>query len=127
MLKYIGIFILLLAGCKSDKNYTPKPKGYLRIDFPEKNYQNYSSECGYSFEYPEYTVIKPFQGVDSEPCWINIEYPDFQAKIHLTYKKVSGNLGEYTEDVRTFAQKHIPKADDIVEHIIKSEEKTFLG
>lgn len=124
------IFLLVLSAlwsCSSRNNYIPKPRGYFRIDFPEKQYQLYESDCNFRFQYPVYGKIVPFNGGSAGPCWLNIEFSDFRSKIHLTYKEVNNNLAEYTEDIRTLANKHIPKADDIIEIPVINREKDVYG
>jgi gliding motility-associated lipoprotein GldD len=125
-----GIFcfliILLASSCK--KNYTPRPRGYFRIDFPDRKYQKYrSDECPYTFEYPVYGIITKFDKNNTEPCWINIEFPEYRGKIHLTYWELTNNLDEHVEDVRTLAYKHIIKADDIKERLIMYPGKNVSG
>ncbi len=120
----ILILILLLSACKNE--YTPRPKGYFRIDFPEKKYQEYKSDCPYTFEYPVYGVIVEYNRYNSEPCWIDIEFPKNKGKIHITYKTLNNNLARHIEDIRTLAYKHLIKADDIIENqIIFPERKVF--
>jgi gliding motility-associated lipoprotein GldD len=114
-----------MADCH--RTYTPKPKSYFRIDFPEKKYTTYHSECNYSFEYPVYGVVVPYRGPDAEPCWINVEFPGFRGKIHLTYKTLDHNLGTYVEDIHTLAYKHIIKADDIIEKPVSYPERKVYG
>jgi gliding motility-associated lipoprotein GldD len=115
----------LVSGCKDD--YTPKPRAYFRIDFPEKTYRIFSGICPYSFEYPVYGNIVDFKGKDVEPCWKNIEFPRYKGKIHLTYKHVNNNLAVYLEDIRTLAYKHSIKADDIVEIPFYYPERHVYG
>jgi len=127
--RVIAIVLLLVTGMAAcHKTYTPKPYGYFRIDFPEKQYTSYQSECGYGFEYPVYGKITPFQGAEPEPCWINIEFPEYRGKIHLTYKDVKNhNVAAYAEDIRTLAYKHIIKADDIIEKPVSFPERKVYG
>jgi len=121
----VVLFALLLAGCH--QSYTPKPKSYFRIDFPEKKYISYRSECGYGFEYPVYGIITPFQGYNTEPCWINIEFPGYKGKIHLTYKALNNDLSTHVDDIRALAYKHIIKADDIIEKQVAYPEHKVYG
>jgi gliding motility-associated lipoprotein GldD len=116
---------LLPYGCHD--TYTPKPKSYFRIDFPEKEYVRYQSDCNYSFEYPIYGVIVPYQGADAEPCWINVDFPQFRGKIHLTYKQLNNDLEKHVEDIRTLAYKHIIKADDIIEKEVSYPDHKVYG
>jgi gliding motility-associated lipoprotein GldD len=122
---FFFIIILSLAACK--KKYLPKPRGYFRIDFPEKQYQKYKSDCGYTFEYPVYGKIAGYDNYNTRPCWINIEFPSYKGKIHITYWALKNNLDEHIEDVRSLAYKHIIKADDIIESPIIFPERNVFG
>jgi gliding motility-associated lipoprotein GldD len=120
-----SVLVLLAAGCR--KSYTPKPRGYFRIDFPEKKYTTYQDDCPYTFEYPVYGRIMPYTGPDAEPCWINIDFPGYKGRIHLTYKRLQNNLAQYTEDIRTLAYKHTIKADDIIEKPFAYYDRQAFG
>jgi gliding motility-associated lipoprotein GldD len=120
-----ALMLITVTACR--KTFYPKPRAYFRIDLPEKAYQVYSSECPYSFEYPVYGIIRNYEGKDAEPCWINIEFPYFKGKMHLTYKPVKKNLALYVEDIRTLAYKHIIKADDIIERPFYYPERKVFG
>ena len=122
---FLSILILLQPGCR--RKYTPKPRGYFRIDLPEKEYQLYDQECPYSFEYPVYGKLIPDDDYLSEPCWLNIEFPNYKGKIHLSYKTVSGNIGTLLEDSHTLAYKHTIKAQAINETLFLNEEKKVFG
>lgn len=111
------LFMVILAGVACQRNYTPKPRGYLRLDFPEKNYVRFDSTCPFSFDHPAYSKVLPDSDYFSEPCWINIEFPRFDGKIHISYKVIDGNLNQYLEDSRTLAYKHTIKADAIRETV----------
>ena len=121
----IILILCLLSACNSE--FTPKPRGYFRIDFPEKKYQKYISGCRYSFEYPVYGVIVNYNGYNAEPCWIDIEFPANKGEIHITYKTLNNNLAKHIEDIRTLAYKHIIKADDIIENPIMFPERRVFG
>lgn len=120
-----AILLLSLLCCK--RQYTPKPAGYLRIDFPEKAYQIYNSSCPFTFEYPLYGKIIADTSRIAEPCWINIEFPGFGGKIHISYKSVRNNVNVYIEDSRTLAYKHTVKADAISETLYTNDEKKVYG
>jgi gliding motility-associated lipoprotein GldD len=122
----VAIVLFLAVGCK--KNYTPKPRSYFRIDFPEKKYQLYRSpECNYSFEVPVYSAVLPFQGQNTEPCWINITFPGYKGTIHITYKPLQQDLAAHAEDIRALAYKHIVKADDIIERQFSFPDRDVYG
>ena len=126
-LSRIMVILVILSFICCKRHYTPKPAGYLRIDFPEKEYQLYNSTCPFSFEYPVYSKITDDTSRIAEPCWINIEFPHFGAKIHISYKTVNKNLNTYIEDSRTLAYKHTVKADAINETLYSNNETKVYG
>lgn len=117
--------VMAAGACR--RNYTPKPRGYFRIDFPEHTYREYRSDCPFSFEFPVYTTLQPDQSRMARPCWFNIVYPEFNGKIHLSYQTVEKNLEELTEDARTLAYKHSIKADAIGEQLFTHPDKKVYG
>jgi gliding motility-associated lipoprotein GldD len=105
----------------------PKPKGYFRVDFPAKEYQQYRSDAPYSFEYPIYgKVVKDTERI-AEPYWNNIEFEKFNCKIHLSYKAVKNNVSGYIEDAHTLAYKHTIKADAINEELFSDGKRKVYG
>lgn len=88
------IFVLFLfAGCNSV--YTSKKKGYFNIDLPGHSYKSYDqADFPYSFEYPSYAIpVKDSTYFDSTPendYWVNIDFPQFEARIFLSYKIIGG-------------------------------------
>ncbi len=89
----LASYFLLLFSCNS--TYTSKKKGYFKIDFPERKYQNFQQEgFPYTFEYPRYAnIIKDSTYFDSNPenpYWINIDFPQFGGRIFLSYKIIGG-------------------------------------
>lgn len=106
-----SLFLLLAASCSD--SYTPKPRGYFRIDLPERDYRAFDTTFPYTFEYPAYADIVADSSKLAEPYWINIRYKPFNATLHFSYKVIRGNLARYLDDARTLVNKHIPKANAI--------------
>jgi gliding motility-associated lipoprotein GldD len=121
---FIFCFLLsILIACNSD--YTPKPRGYFRIDFPVHAYQVFNSPgFPYSFEYPVYSNVlrdTAFFGDKPEnPYWINIDFPRFRARIYVSYKKVEGNYDKLREDAYKMTYKHSYKASSIEDSLIST-------
>ena len=117
-------FLLILMACNSV--YTPKPRGYFRIDFPEHKYQSFNlPEFPYSFEYPVYAKIirdTSFFGDKPEnPYWINVDIPRFHARIYISYKKVEGNnFTKLREDAYKMTYKNTYKATSIEDSLIST-------
>jgi len=122
------LFIIIAIAAACENNYFPKPRGYFRIDLPEKKYQLFDSlPFPYIFSYPGYTVIEPDKNNLQEPYWINIQYLPFNATLYLSYKKVDNNLNVFIDDAHTFVTKHIPKATGINENVYMNETENVYG
>jgi gliding motility-associated lipoprotein GldD len=91
----LALSAFCLLSCNS--NYTVgKKKGYFKIDLPEKKYQLFDQPgYPYKFEYPVYArVIKDttfFEAKPENPWWVNIDFAQFAARIHLSYKEIGKN------------------------------------
>lgn len=120
-------FASLFSSCGAD--YTPKPRGYYKIDLPKNKYQNYSSNCPFRFDFSIYAAVLPDKNKDAKPCWIDIYYPQFNGRVHLSYQSFSNRkqFDALVEDARTFAFKHTVKATAIDEAIISYPEKKVYG
>ena len=119
------ISLVFLQAC--NESYTPKPRGYFRIDLPEHNYISFDSVFPYAFAYPVYAKLSPDPFAPDEPYWLNVDFPEFRGRLHLSYKKIDGNLLEYLEDSRQFVMKHIPKASAINDSLIYDRERKVYG
>ena len=80
--------LLLLVSCKED--YTPKPSGYFLMDLPKHEYKKYENDvCPCTFEIPKYAEIQReehfFDEKPEHPCWLNINFPYFNATIYLSF------------------------------------------
>lgn len=120
----VALLVVALSSCKND--YVPKPRGYFRIDLPEKEYRNSPEELPYKFEYPKYAYLQEHANSPKKNYWINLVYPSLKAKVHLSYKPVEGNIADYLNDARGFVYKHTIKADAISEvPYINNEKKIY--
>ena len=83
----------VITACNS--TYTSKKKGYFHISLPQHSYTSFDT-AGFPcrFEYPVYAnIIKDSTYFDSSPenpYWINIDFPNLNARIFLSYKQVGG-------------------------------------
>jgi gliding motility-associated lipoprotein GldD len=117
---FLPFLIAALVGFACNSEYTPRPRGYFKIDLPKKQYRDFE-QAGYpySFEYPVYgTVIKDSLFFDQQPennFWINIDFPSFHGRIHLSYKQIGKNkFDSLVNDAFTMSYKqHTYKASAI--------------
>lgn len=113
----IASIIFILHACNSP--FTPKPKGYFKIDFPKKEYKVFNQPgYPYTFEYPAYAeVVKDslFFGEKTEnDWWININFPQFNGKVYVSYKEIGKNrFDNLVNDAFKLTGKHAQKAYSI--------------
>jgi gliding motility-associated lipoprotein GldD len=119
------IVVCLVISCK--ESYTPKPRGYYRIDLPAKEYQLFDSAFPYTFEYPKYGNIESDNDINAERYWINVSFPKFKGKIHLTYKVIKNDLDTFVKDTYKFAYDHTRKADAINEIQVEDRNRKVYG
>lgn len=119
-------FLSFLTGC--DNDYNPRQRAYFRITLPEKKYVIFNPPaCPFTFELPGYSVAIPDSAGNSEPCWYNIDFPEFKGTIYLSYKKVNNNLKKYTDDSHALTMKHISRASGLNELPINATGKKVYG
>lgn len=109
---FIGLVVVM--ACSSSPNYSPKPKGFNRIDLPAHEYQQLADVHPFSFEYSKHAVIQPDTTSFAEPHWLIVYYPDYDARIQLTYKSLNGDLNKlsrHIDDAYKLADKHHVKAN----------------
>lgn len=112
---------------EEDKIYSPKPRGYFRIQFPEKKYRVYDSVPNFSFEIPEYSHMMQGKYKGDDTCWLNLEFPKYKATLNLTYRKVNGDLNRFLNDSRWYAIEHQKKATGLDESPIVRDSARVFG
>ncbi|WP_299455696.1 gliding motility lipoprotein GldD [uncultured Microscilla sp.] len=113
----------VLAACGSETSeYSPKPRGYNRIDLPKNKYVKLKEKAPYTFELSSYAKVRPDSSRIAEPYWFHIIYPQLKAEIQLTYKKVPNNktFDEFIEDSHMLLNKHQERAYSIDPYTIKT-------
>lgn len=130
-LKYLTIFIVVLmfAACGGTPDYSPKPRGYFRIVYPKKEYQEYTEGCPFSFEYPKYATVEQDRSKDAKPCWQNVQFGQFNATLHLSYEDIHSmkDFNHFVESTRKLSFVHTTKATSIDEALIAYPAKKVYG
>lgn len=118
----VTIFFL---GCNDD--YQPKPVGYVRIALPNHAFKVCDDAFFMTFRYSNLAkvVVDPLHQNMEE--FLNIEYPQYKATIHLSYKPVINNFDTLTEDARAMALKHIQKAETIQQTLVENDSNNVYG
>ena len=70
---------ILLLSCQ--ENYTPKPRGFFKLSFPEKEFKQYAQDCPFTFEFPTYSKIKTLE----KDCFLvqSVNLEDAEKFYHL--------------------------------------------
>lgn len=124
LLGFIAVFVLVSCG----NDYVPKPRGYYRIDLPEKEYQSILGNLPYGFEIPNYATFDLRNKSNSEEkYWGDVNFKSLNAKLHISYKPVKNNVIQYINDAHSFVYKHTIKADAISEVPYEDSEKKVYG
>ena len=97
------MFVIATSSCNS--SYTPRPRGFFKIDFPAHAYQVFDKPgFPYRFEYPVYAKIVQdstfFDEQPENPYWLNIEFPQFQGKIYVSYIEIGGKSRFKVRDIK---------------------------
>ncbi|MES2733155.1 MAG: gliding motility lipoprotein GldD [Bacteroidota bacterium] len=124
-LRYLFLLIALtgLYACSQEEGYTPKPKGYNRIDLPQHKYVLLKESHPYTFEFSQSARILKDTFRMAEPDWIHIYYPALHANVQITYKEIKNDPKRFAEiinDAHRLTSKHQIKADGIQESTLKT-------
>jgi gliding motility-associated lipoprotein GldD len=121
----LPLMSLLFLGCGDDP--LPKPKGYLRLEYPVATYEKVITPLPFTFEKNNYSEpifsVKMFGSTKG----IEVKYPALKATIYLNYRKVkSDNLDSLLRDAQNLTQKHTMKADEILQNeFLNSKNKVY--
>lgn len=111
-----------LVSCSGD--FSPKPRGFNRIDMPPHKYQKLQEDHPYTFEYSQFAQVLKDTSYIAEPHWIDIYYPQYKSNIQVTYKSIKKEkktLNELINDSYRLKGGHQKKAYAIDETIIKTK------
>ena len=114
------VLIFLLSACSYD--YTPKPRAFLSINLPVKEYTDIEVECDPIFQIPLYSVLQETEKL----CFYNLIFPDQNSILHITYFPLRNNLLEHSEESRRLAYQHNMVADAISEQVFINNIIVFL-
>lgn len=114
------LLILLFISCGEES--LPKPKGQLRLEYPEATYGKLDNNCSYTFQINDVIKVK-----SKEVCSFELHYPKMKATVYITYKKVENNIDNLLRDAQKLTYDHVIKADEISEQPFINKEKESYG
>jgi len=113
--------ILIFTAC--EEVYTPKPRGFFRINLPQKEYKEFVATNRFVVQIPTYAVIDTTR---ADSGWFVLKVPQLKASIYLTYRN-DKHIAKELEDSRGLVYKHAVKADDIIESNFINYQKKVYG
>jgi gliding motility-associated lipoprotein GldD len=124
----ILLFILgFCISCGSDP--MPKPKAFLRLDYPKPEYKLITADLPFVFERNNLSngIDKIKSSQDKTSIGLEIPYPTLKGTLYLTYKKINkNNLHTYLADAQNITQTHAIRADGITEQpFLDFEDRVF--
>ena len=118
----ISLFVISLSFSSCKKDVYPKPKAYLHLEYPLAEYHQFKNDCPFSFAISTNSKIKFKEGCDAM-----VHYPELNANVHITYRRVHNNLKQIMREVDKLTTKHTVKADVIIPHPFENTEKKTYG
>ena len=131
-LRLIAICIPLLLPLQScrhgEEGYTPRPRGYFRIDLPRHEYRRMDTTLPFTFEQSAHAQTS-LQWKDDGSCWMDVLYPDMDATFKFTYfpiRNADSLRGLIVQEERMM-KFHFQKADDVEYSMIRDPETPLWG
>lgn len=117
-MRIIISFLIIIFFVSCGKDPVPKPKAFLRLEYPKAEYKEVNLQLPFSFEKNnlanDIDTIKISR--DKKTLGIDITYPYLKGTIFITYKKIeNSDVSPYLLDAQNITQKHAQKADEIIE------------
>ena len=116
------VFIGLMS-CKED--VSPKPNGFLSLDYPEPEYEQLYTDCPYEFKINGLANLK--KPKRNQECAMNINYNKLNGTIYLSYVPVEDNLKVLLKDAQNLTQEHTVKADGIKPIVYEDKLQNAYG
>lgn len=100
----------------------PKPRGYLRLEYPEVQYTVAQKLPYFTFEHNKFAHYNPVTESN-----INLIYPEMKATVYLNYNQINKNLDSLLNDAYKLPYKHLSKAESIPERIFINPQNKVYG
>lgn len=123
-----GIWMTLLLLCISCVEYTPKPRGYFRIEPGAHTFTDLPlDDLPYTFRVSRLATVElPPHG--SPEGWINLSYPALGVKIYCSYLPVtSSTLERAEEESRSLVLRQAKNAAAIKEQAYSNPDNRVYG
>lgn len=115
--------VSFLSSCEQDA--LPKPYGDVRLQYPEAEYQEFVSQCPYTFQYSTLAFKKPKDLL----CAYDLYYSKLKATIYLTYEEIpkEGIVGLIKDAEKAVYEPHTKRAEYIDPKLIVRDKDKVYG
>lgn len=127
MRPFICLFTCLFW-CVSCVEYTPKPRGYYRIEPASARYRPLAAEgLAYAFDVSQAVVVE-LPPVEQPAGWINLSYPSLRAKIYCNYFPVTpATLARAAQESRSLVARQAKGAVAVSEKTYSDPSSRVYG
>lgn len=128
MIKILTVVCFTLLFCLSCTEYTPKPRGYFRIEPETARYRMVAEEkLPYLFNVSQLAAVE-FPAMGEEAKGITLSYPALGAKVYCSYLSVTpATLGIVENECRSLVARQAQKVASISEKTYSNPEKRVYG
>lgn len=129
-MRYTNIFLFFLIMLPSccEKSATPKPRGFFRIEIPQKHYVEFTSEeLPYIFDISQLATVE-LPSLETSENWVNVVYESLNAKVYCSYQKMKKDeLYTLDEECRELVLRSVKRANRINEQAFENPEMNVYG
>lgn len=129
-MKNLRLFFIIAICISCGSDPIPKPKAFLRLEYPKPEYKEVNTNLPFTFEKSNLTnnIVKIKTSKDQKTLGFEITYPSIKGTIYLTYKKIDGtSLQLFLLDAQNITQTHALKADAITKQPFVNFENRVYG
>jgi gliding motility-associated lipoprotein GldD len=121
---FILVIICCCFGCQQVE--VPKPKAFLRLEYPNADYKNIETVLPFTFKKNKLSTIETVEK-NKQPVGLNLNYNALNATVYLTYGAVDNNLNKFISDAGSITQKHAQMAREVSERSFENEQTKVYG
>lgn len=126
--------ILLLAGIAACTEYTPKPRGYYRIELAPPVYKELSesidslSHRPYSFRFSQQASIDTVSLLTDKNDGLILNYPALGAQLYCSYFTITTNrLDTFRKESESLVIRHAKNINAVKEQTYENREQNVTG
>lgn len=124
----IGSFLLLGVISVSCVDYTPKPRGYVRIEPPKASYIHLDQEkLPFDFAVSQAATVE-LPEKDNDVIGVNILYPEMGARLYCSYLPITrSSLATADAESRSLVSRQVKSVNKISEKAYSNPEEEVYG